>query len=50
MADYVVAGRHGGGREGRGDGRTKKIFLKESKVGHKCVFTGFGNLQNERLR
>jgi hypothetical protein len=31
-------------------GRTKVIFLKESKLGRKCEFTGFGNWQNERLR
>jgi hypothetical protein len=31
-------------------GRTKDIFLKESKLGRKCEFIGFGNFQNERLR
>jgi hypothetical protein len=30
-------------------GRTKDIFLKESKLGHKCEFTGFGNLQIKGL-
>jgi hypothetical protein len=29
-------------------GRTKDIFLKESKLGRKCELTGFGNLQNKR--
>jgi hypothetical protein len=30
--------------------RNEEIFLKESKLGRKCKFTEFGNLQNERLR